>query len=67
MGFLDKAKELTDKAVDRHGDKIAKGVAKAGETINKRTGGKYEDKIRSGERRIEDTLGKRGDTDGPVA
>ena len=29
MGFLDKAKELTDKAVDRHGDKIAKGVAKA--------------------------------------
>jgi MT0933-like antitoxin protein len=67
VGFLDRAKELTDKAVDRHGDKIAKGIAKAGETINKRTGGKYEDTITSAERKIEDTLGKRGDTDGPVA
>ena len=67
MGFLDKAIGLTNKAFDKHGDKIAKGVAKAGETINKRTGGKYEDKIKYGERKIEDTLGKRGDTDGPIA
>jgi hypothetical protein len=67
VGLFDRAKELTDKTLDRHGDKIAKGVAKAGETINKRTGGKYEDRIKSGERKIEDTLGKRGDTDGPVA
>jgi MT0933-like antitoxin protein len=67
VGFLDKAKGLTSRAVDKHGDKIAKGVAKAAETANRRTGGKYEDKIKSGERRIGDTLGKRGDRGDGIA
>jgi hypothetical protein len=52
MGFLDKFKgrsgEIKDKAaglVDQHGDKIDRGLSKAGDTVSKATKGKYDDKI----------------------
>lgn len=48
MGFLDNAKDKLTKAVDQHGDKIAKGLDKAGEFADKKTKGKYSDKIEGG-------------------
>ena len=35
MGFLDKAKSAATRAVDQHGDKIAKGVDQAADMIDK--------------------------------
>lgn len=48
MGFLDNAKDKLTKAVDQHGDKIAMGLDKAGEFADKKTKGKYTDKIDGG-------------------
>lgn len=48
MGFLDDAKSKLKGAVDSHGDKIAGGLEKAGGLIDKKTGGKYSDKITQG-------------------
>jgi hypothetical protein len=56
MGFLDKLKGMTTKAVDQHGDKISEGVSKAGEAIDEKTGGKYTDKIKQGEKKVDDGL-----------
>jgi hypothetical protein len=56
MGFLDKLKGMTSKAVDQHGDKISKGVSKAGDLVDKKTGGKYTDKIKKGEQKVDDSL-----------
>jgi hypothetical protein len=56
MGFLDKLKGMTTKAVDQHGDKIAEGVSKAGDVIDEKTGGKYTDKIKQGEQKVDDGL-----------
>ena len=56
MGFLDKLKGMTGKAVDQHGDKISEGISKAGEVVDKKTGGKYTDKIKQGERKVNDSL-----------
>ena len=49
MGFLDKIKGQAKDAVDKHGDKIATGVDKAAEAIDKKTGGKHHDKIVKGQ------------------
>jgi MT0933-like antitoxin protein len=56
MGFLDKLRGMTTKAVDQHGDKISKGVSKAGDVIDKKTGGKYTDKIKQGKKKVDDGL-----------
>jgi hypothetical protein len=56
MGFLDKLKGMTSKAVDQHGDKISKGVSKAGDVVDEKTGGKYTDKIKQGEQQVDDSL-----------
>ena len=48
MGFLDNAKAKLTKAVDQHGDKISQGLDKAGELADKKTKGKYSDKIEGG-------------------
>ncbi len=48
MGFLDKAKKQLTKAVDQHGDKIAQGADKLGDTINQKTGNKHADKVAKG-------------------
>ena len=58
MGFLDKAKANLTKAVDQHGDKIAKGVDKAADAIDKQTKGKYTDKIAKGRTKAKDGLDK---------
>ena len=56
MGFLDKMKSKVTGAVDQHGDKIAAGVDKAAETIDKKTGGKHHDKIEQGTAKAKDAL-----------
>lgn len=48
MSFLDKAKKQLTSAVDKHGDKIAKGLDKAAVEADKRTGRKHSDKISKG-------------------
>ena len=58
MGFLDKVKGQAKDAVDKHGDKIATGVDKAGDAIDKKTGGKHHDKIVKGQTQAKDALDK---------
>jgi hypothetical protein len=65
MGFLDKVKvqagDLLDKAVDtaaKNSDKISVGLDKAGEFVDKRTKGKYTDKIETGKVKAKQGLEK---------
>ena len=48
MGFLGDAKAKLTQAVDSQGDKIAGGLDKAGQLVDKKTGGKYSEKIKTG-------------------
>ncbi len=55
MGFLDRlkgtaniAKEKAAEAVDQHGPQIKEGIGKAGGYLDKKTKGKYSDKIAQG-------------------
>jgi F0F1-type ATP synthase membrane subunit b/b' len=56
VGFLDDAKKKLGDAVDEHGDKIADGLDKAGDLVNKKTGGKYDDKIAGATAKAKDAL-----------
>ncbi len=58
MGFLDDAKKKLTKAVDDHGDKIRDGLDKAGDAVDKKTKGKYTDKIAKGKTAAEGALDK---------
>lgn len=58
MSFLDKAKKQLTEAVDKHGDKIAKGLDKAASEADKRTKGKHSDKIAKGVTAAKDGLDK---------
>lgn len=79
MGFLDKLKlkatEVKEKAVgavDEHGPQIKDGIEKAGTFVDKKTKGKYSDKIAKGTKKAEDAVDKIDkdgvrDTDKPAA
>lgn len=56
MGFLDKAVEAARRGIDKHGDKVAGATAKAGDFVDKRTGGKHTDKINLARRKVNDAL-----------
>jgi len=65
MGMFDKFKTqaagLKDQAVDAVGknkDKISEGLDKAGDFVDKRTEGKYTDKIQSGKAKVAEGLEK---------
>ena len=58
MGFLSDAKKKLTGAVDAHGDKIASGLDKAGAFVDKKTGGKYAEKIEGGLGKAKDALDK---------
>ena len=65
MGFYDKVKvqagDLLDKAVDtaaKNSDKITEGLDKAGDYVDKRTKGKYTDKIATGKVKAKQGLEK---------
>jgi hypothetical protein len=56
MGFLQDVKSKLTKAVDSQGDKIGDGLEKAGDLVDKKTGGKYGDKIDTGIDKAKDAL-----------
>lgn len=56
MGMFDKLKKKAEQAVDEHGDKIAQGLDKAGDMADKKTGGKYSDKIDTGVDKAKEAL-----------
>ena len=58
MGFLDKLKSKATEAVDKHGDQIAGGLDKAAGMADKKTKGKYRDKIATGNQKAKDALDK---------
>jgi len=58
MGFLDKAKDTLNDAVDQHGDKISDGIDKAAAFADEKTGGKHTDKIESATGKAKDALDK---------
>ncbi len=65
MGFLDKAKGMlggakdkVDDLADTHGDKMKDGVAKAGDVIDDKTGGKFADKVEMAEEKATDAIDK---------
>jgi MT0933-like antitoxin protein len=58
MGIFDKVKRSATKAVDEHGDKIAKGLDKAGDAADKQTKGRHGDKIDKGVGAAKDALDK---------
>jgi hypothetical protein len=58
-GFADKAKEFAGE----HPDQVDKGVEKAGDLADEKTGGRFDDQIQEGEQRAEDYLGTGGQGD----
>ena len=65
MGFLDKlklkaneVKEKAVEAVDDHGPQIKGGIEKAGTFVDKKTKGKYSDKIAKGTKKAEEAVDK---------
>ena len=58
MGFLDKLKSKATEVVDKHGEQIAEGMDKAAGVVDKKTKGKYSDKIATGNQKAKDALDK---------
>ena len=58
MSFLDKAKAALTDAVDKHGGKIADGIDKAADAVDKKTKGKHHDKIEGATSKARDALDK---------
>jgi len=56
MGFLSDVKAKLTKAVDSQGDKIGDGLDKAGDVVDKQTGGKYDSQIDTGVDKAKDAL-----------
>lgn len=52
MGFMDKVKGM----LGQHSDKAGQGLDKGSETLDKRTGGKYTDKIQTGTDKARDRM-----------
>lgn len=67
MGILDRSrlKNALDTAKDKHGDKMVRGVEKAGELIDDKTGGKHKAKIDKGVRKTKDALHREGGSERP--
>jgi hypothetical protein len=61
MGFLDKLKSKATDVVDKHGEQISAGLDKAAGAVDKKTKGKYSDKIRTGNQKAKDALDKLDD------
>ncbi len=61
MGFLDKLRGRAKTAVDQHGDKIAGGIDKAASMADKKTKGKYTDRINEGTGKTKEALDRLDD------
>jgi hypothetical protein len=58
MSIFDKIRKGATQAVDKHGDKITRGLDKAAKTADDRTGHKHSDKIRKGVGKAKEGLGR---------
>ena len=58
MGFLENLRGKAQKAVDQHGDKIARGIDQAAAAADKQTKGKYSRHIGTGSDKAKDALDK---------
>ena len=58
MGIFDNVKKKATKAVDDHGDKIAKGIDKAAGMADSKTKGQHSDKVDKASRSAKDALDK---------
>jgi hypothetical protein len=56
MGFLSDVKSKLTKAVDSQGEKIGDGLEKAADLADKKTDGKYSEKIDTGVDKAKDAL-----------
>ncbi|WP_028473924.1 antitoxin [Nocardioides alkalitolerans] len=76
MGFADKLKGAVEQArtkagpkladaVDKHGDKVTGGIEKAGAFADKKTKGKYSDKIAKGTTKAREGIEKLDKKNGP--
>lgn len=54
MGFMDKVKEM----LGQHKDQAATGIDKAGDVVDDKTGGKYVDKVDTGQEKAKEMLNK---------
>jgi hypothetical protein len=55
---LDKVKKQAERAVDKHGDQIAKGLDKAAGVVDSKTKGKHHGQIDKGVSAAKNALGK---------
>ena len=58
MGIFDSVRKKATKAVDEHGDKIAKGIDKAADLADSRTKGQHSDKVDKASGSAKDALDK---------
>ena len=58
MGIFDSVRKKATKAVDEHGDKIAKGIDKAAGMADSKTKGKHTDKLDKASSGAKDALDK---------
>jgi hypothetical protein len=58
MGIFDSLKKKATKAVDEHGDQIAKGIDKAADLADTKTQGKHSDKVGKASSAAKDALDK---------
>ena len=67
MGFLDKMRGHATRAVDQHGDKIARGIDQAASAADKKSKGKYSRHIGTGRTKAQEALDKANRKDGGPA
>ncbi|MGW1997172.1 Rv0909 family putative TA system antitoxin [Embleya sp. NPDC001921] len=60
MGVFDNIKAKAEGLLGQHGDKVDKGVDKAAEVADRKTGGKHTDKIQGASGKAKEALGKAG-------
>ena len=65
MGFLDELKQQAAMAANKHGDKIAEGIDKAGEAVNRATDNKYAHQVSKAQVAAKDGVRKAGGSMGP--
>lgn len=58
MGIMDKFKKQAEQAVDKHGNKIAKGLDKAASVVDSKTKGKHHGQINKGVAAAKNALDK---------
>lgn len=61
MSMLDKLKGM----IKSHEDQAGKGIEKAGDMVDKKTGGKYQGQVDSAQEKMHDQLGTRKPNDQP--